>query len=374
MSQTPTFRTVMRGYEPGEVDARLRSLADELSAAQAVVVERDHARQQAAELAARVQSLESEQAGRPAPASAPTAASYESLGQRIAQMLGLADAEAKGLRDQAVADAEAHRQQVHTTAGSVQADADRYAQEQRSAADADATRIREDAKRAADEMLDDADRHATARREEAEAVYENQRARAAQAAADFETTLAHRRTKAEKEFMDRGTASEAELEAVQDRTELLRQEAERAHRDAMAQAARELDEAREKAAEIVSAAQARATRVRAESDREVAAASQRRDSINAQLTNVRQMLATLSGTGPAPANDPAPSPTPTPTPEPEPEPEPESGADADPDAADDVTQTTAETPDDAPAPDEVDLTEETNDEKSGDTTVQQPAR
>ena len=370
MSQTPTFRTVMRGYEPGEVDARLRSLADELSAAQAVVVERDHARQQAAELAARVQSLESEQAGRPAPASAPTAASYESLGQRIAQMLGLADAEAKGLRDQAVADAEAHRQQVHTTAGSVQADADRYAQEQRSAADADATRIREDAKRAADEMLDDADRHATARREEAEAVYENQRARAAQAAADFETTLAHRRTKAEKEFMDRGTASEAELEAVQDRTELLRQEAERAHRDAMAQAARELDEAREKAAEIVSAAQARATRVRAESDREVAAASQRRDSINAQLTNVRQMLATLSGTGPAPANDPAPSPTPTPTPEPEPE----SGADADPDAADDVTQTTAETPDDAPAPDEVDLTEETNDEKSGDTTVQQPAR
>jgi hypothetical protein len=41
--------------------------------------------------------------------------------------------------------------------------------------------------------------------------------------------------------------------------------------------------------------------VRAESDRELAAAAQRRDSINAQLTNVRQMLATLSGTAPVAA-------------------------------------------------------------------------
>ena len=36
-------------------------------------------------------------------------------------------------------------------------------------------------------------------------------------------------------------------------------------------------------------------RVRADSERELAAATQRRDSINAQLANVRQMLATLTG-------------------------------------------------------------------------------
>ncbi len=35
--------------------------------------------------------------------------------------------------------------------------------------------------------------------------------------------------------------------------------------------------------------------MRNDSDRELAAATQRRDSINSQLTNVRQMLATLSG-------------------------------------------------------------------------------
>ena len=51
--------------------------------------------------------------------------------------------------------------------------------------------------------------------------------------------------------------------------------------------------------EIVPQAEARAARIRAESERELAAATQRRDSINAQLTNVRQMLATLSGTAPA---------------------------------------------------------------------------
>ena len=48
-------------------------------------------------------------------------------------------------------------------------------------------------------------------------------------------------------------------------------------------------------------AKARADRIRAESERELAAATQRRDSINAQLTNVRQMLSTLSGAGPRPS-------------------------------------------------------------------------
>ncbi|HEX6936306.1 MAG TPA: hypothetical protein VF227_07285, partial [Actinomycetes bacterium] len=38
-----------------------------------------------------------------------------------------------------------------------------------------------------------------------------------------------------------------------------------------------------------------AERIRSESERELAAATQRRDSINSQLTNVRQMLATLTG-------------------------------------------------------------------------------
>ena len=41
-----------------------------------------------------------------------------------------------------------------------------------------------------------------------------------------------------------------------------------------------------------------AERIRADTERELAAATQRRDSINSQLANVRQMLATLTGTAP----------------------------------------------------------------------------
>ncbi len=56
-----------------------------------------------------------------------------------------------------------------------------------------------------------------------------------------------------------------------------------------------VEDAEKQAASIVGDARAQAARIRADSDRELSAATQRRDSINAQLTNVRQMLATLTG-------------------------------------------------------------------------------
>ena len=56
-----------------------------------------------------------------------------------------------------------------------------------------------------------------------------------------------------------------------------------------------LQNAEAQADQIVSEARDHASRVREESDRELAAASAQRDSISAQLSNVRQMLATLGG-------------------------------------------------------------------------------
>jgi hypothetical protein len=60
-----------------------------------------------------------------------------------------------------------------------------------------------------------------------------------------------------------------------------------------------LEDSQKEAESIVSQARAHADRIREESDRELVAATQRRDSINAQLTNVRQMLATLTSAAPA---------------------------------------------------------------------------
>ncbi|MGW5235128.1 cellulose-binding protein, partial [Streptomyces nodosus] len=62
--------------------------------------------------------------------------------------------------------------------------------------------------------------------------------------------------------------------------------------------------AQRQAEDIVADANAKADRIRSESERELAALTNRRDSINAQLTNVREMLATLTGAAVAAASAP----------------------------------------------------------------------
>jgi cell division septum initiation protein DivIVA len=88
-----------------------------------------------------------------------------------------------------------------------------------------------------------------------------------------------------------------EAAALADRTHT---EAEETRSHAARDASRLVEDARQEAAQIIGDARATADRVRADSDRELTAATQRRDSINAQLSNVRQMLATLTGTAAMP--------------------------------------------------------------------------
>jgi hypothetical protein len=90
-------------------------------------------------------------------------------------------------------------------------------------------------------------------------------------------------------------ASEQQLAVITQRSEQLRLEAEKLRSDSDRKSKRTLDEAARRADDMIAEAKATAERIRSESERELAAATQRRDSINAQLTNVRQMLATLTG-------------------------------------------------------------------------------
>ena len=184
-----------------------------------------------------------------------------------------------------------------------------------SKAQADSTALVEGARRQADEILDHADREATARREEAEAVYEHQRARAAAAAADFEKTLAERRDRAASEFEAQMQANEDSLARAEERLAALEAEAQRVQQDAKDQAEATLRAARDEAAALLEQARGNADRIRRESQRELTAATARRDAITAQLHNVRQMLATL---GAGQVADPFA----------EPEPQPSSGWDA----------------------------------------------
>lgn len=295
MSHTTThqqFEIVRRGYEPTQVDRRIAGLVSEL----------ENTRRHTAELERRVEELHlqsselQEQAG--------GVPGYAGLGARIEQILGLAEEEAKELRAAAIEEAQQHRALSEQAADKLRAEAERYAQERRSEADAEVARILEDARRQADELRDNTEREAKARREDAEALFERNRAKAAQAAADFETTLAHRREQAEHDFTEQMKANEQQLAVVQQRSEQMRLEAEKLRADADRKSKRLLDEAQRQADDLLADAKSAAERTRSESERELAAATQRRDSINAQLTNVRQMLATLTGaTLPNPLGD-----------------------------------------------------------------------
>lgn len=282
MTNTPreTFEIVRRGYEPTQVDRRLAALSREL----------EQARSRQADLERRAEELQAQ-----GPQEEGAATPYAGLGARIEQILGLAEEEAKELREAAAGEASQHRALTEQDADKIRKDAETYAQERRSDADTEAQRVLQEAKRMADQIRDESERDAKARREEAEALFERNRAKAAQAAADFETTLAERRERTAAEFRHQQSVTQAQLDDLAQQVETSRAAAQKEQESAEAQARRTVVEAEERADTIIREAKAAADRIRSDSDRELAAATQRRDSINAQLTNVRQMLATLSG-------------------------------------------------------------------------------
>ena len=273
------FRVVLRGYEPAEVDRVIATLQARAAEAEAA----------AAAMERRVAEVASSNATPAEPAS------YEHLGERVGQILALAEHEALELRDRASAETEGIRKLAEQAATEVRDAADQYAEQRKRDADTEATRLLADARRAADEERDAAERDAAARRQEGEALFEQQRADAAAAAADFETTLAERRERTAAEFRHQQAITQGQLDDLAQQVESSRAAAQKEQESAEAQARRTIVEAEERADTIVREAKAAADRVRSDSDRELAAATQRRDSINAQLTNVRQMLATLSG-------------------------------------------------------------------------------
>ena len=108
-------------------------------------------------------------------------------------------------------------------------------------------------------------------------------------------TLGERREQSSAEFTAQMANQDQALASVQERADLLARESEEDRRLAAADAAGHLEAARTEAAGVVSAAKQQAERIRRDSERELAAATARRDSITAQLGNVRSMLATLGG-------------------------------------------------------------------------------
>ena len=282
-----SFRIVRRGYEPTDVN---RHVADLLK-------ESGNHQQRIAELSAKVRELEASRSlVQDQPVEQP--ASFSDLGKRVGDILTLADEEASEIRSSAQGEGDAMLADARGAADRMRTDAQEYAAARRAEADEEADALVSAAHQRADELGEEAEREAAARRAEADAVYEAQQADAAQAAADFETTLASRRDAAEAEFSTQFETAQSQLVEAQAHLDRTRGDAQRIRAEAETGARRLVEDAQREAEGIVSQARTHADRIREESDRELSAATQRRDSINAQLTNVRQMLATLTSAAP----------------------------------------------------------------------------
>jgi cell division septum initiation protein DivIVA len=323
------FRSALHGYDREQVDQHMNQLAQAAAAAWHEAAE--HTRQineltaansllkaQAESHAERARVLEEEQREAAEP-------SYTGLGERIGSVLTLIDNEAFELRTRAQADAANTGALADENAYATRQAADDYARQTRGSADDEITRLLEEARVQAESLLDDtraqaeslmegaraqadsllenadrqsrarqdADRQATARREEAEAAYERARAKSAAAAMDFETTLAARREASALEFAAQVTAAEEQLTAVRMRAEQVRSDAERTQQEAASKIALQLEQAMSRAQSLVAEAKIKAERIRENSERELAVSTERRDSINAQLSSFRHELAEL---------------------------------------------------------------------------------
>jgi len=152
----------------------------------------------------------------------------------------------------------------------------------------------EDSKRQAEGIRADAERDALATRSEAQAYFEAQRTNAAKVAAELEATIANRREQAEQENGDRLSAVSRQVSAAEEHASQIRVDAERLRSETELVANKRLADAERRAHEIVEESRANADRIRADSERELAAAMERRDLIDTQLGNLRHALSALS--------------------------------------------------------------------------------
>jgi cell division septum initiation protein DivIVA len=326
VAQPPTLPTVRRGgYDTAAVDSYLRTASAERAGLAASLTE---AQSRLQSLHAEVEALRTKVEENEHP-------TYAGLGGKASEMLRLAEEQASDVLEEATAHAAQIRQQAQRDAASVKAEAERDAEDMRvvqmreleesrsrTMADIEAHRTRALAE--ADDHLAsarrEAEQHRLAAEQETNALRTSaaREAEQARATADREVQEAMRTLAVEKERLTR-EAAEHHDSAVAETQRLVAEAEERAnaaeqrahdateaanaHRAQAAQEAEQLvTRSRREAEQIVSAAKKQADALRnsghADSERELAALkaevtrlTRRRDSITAQLSALRDVVA-----------------------------------------------------------------------------------
>lgn len=274
-----TFDTAMRGYERTAVDAKVAALAAERAAFE----------RRAAELEREINRM------RGAMTRGESAPYYVTLSRKLEGILREADEDGRRACEEAAAMAQRDRDAAQAE---VEANYARM--------DAEAQRAEATAREAMERMMDEARREAEMIRQQgaekaaqtaagAAEVVESARARGAQLATEVETKMTAQREQFERDVVTRQEAAERRLQETAQLAAQLKTESITITEDSQRAAQALIEAARAAATELITETVSRAEKLQAEAEREVAALTHRRDSINAQLHNVREMLATLTG-------------------------------------------------------------------------------
>ncbi|PRZ43419.1 DivIVA protein [Antricoccus suffuscus] len=275
------FDVVMRGYDRNQVQDAIGRLEDDL---RTVVSERDQAISRANDLHVQLEQASSDVTTLNSKLRNAQAPTFESMGERIASMLRLAEEEAAEIRRAATADAD----EIRANAEGLKAEADEYnttsiaASEQALAeARAEADRVLGEAKSEAAKHTEDrhreADDHLTKAKDEAQQLRTSTNEEIAALVAHSEST----RAQADEDF---------EIALRERRTEAQRIETER-DRNSRAEADNRLRVAKETAHNLVTTAQDRSATLIANAEAEVHHIKTVRASVAAHLAEIRTIVA-----------------------------------------------------------------------------------
>ena len=287
MFEVPNFRSVMRGYDPTEVDMKVEDLVGSANQMQAEI---ERLREQIADQQGHIVELETEQAQGNDPA-------LSDIGERAQRMFAMLEDEVRQIRANAVTEAQRLHNDSRQDADLTRQEADAYSADIRTQAEQDATRVMTDAQASANDIVTAADQAAQARGAEAQAAYDQQRARIAAMISEFEQSLVERREQSEAEFTARMKEQESAISAAEQQRAVIETDSEHYRHTKQAEADGILQDAQSEARKIVKQAEIAAEQTRREADRDLQATEARKDAIAAQMLALRQMLSgTLPGT------------------------------------------------------------------------------
>ncbi|MBA3744782.1 cellulose-binding protein [Sporichthya sp.] len=269
----------MRGYDRAAVDAKVAALTDERVAYErrAAELEREMTRMK--------QSL----------ANGESAPYYITLSRKLENILRDADEDSQRTKSDAEIAGQRERERAMSVGEDLMArtkdETDRRETETRAQIEGMIGSARSEAERVRQESTDKAAQLVASTSD----VVEKARIKGAQIATEVETKLTAQREQFERDTVSRQETAERRLAETAQMAEQMKAEAARMTEDSQRAAKALIEAARAAATELITETTSRAERLQQDAERELAALTHRRDSINAQLSTVRETLSSLSG-------------------------------------------------------------------------------